>query len=123
MTEYEHQKAVFSWAKQPSIHSKYPELSMLFHIKNETKGGARQVAIDKANGVKRGVPDLFLPVPSDKYHGLFIEMKKVGGRASSDQIWWLEHLNANGYACAVCYGWQQATEVLQWYLNQKTQQA
>lgn len=117
MTEYNHQKNVFAWAKQPSVHSQYPELSLLFHIKNETKEGSKQVAMDKAAGVKRGVPDLFLPVPAGKYHGLFIEMKKEYGKTSSDQLWWLAHLKENGYACAVCYGWQQATEVLLWYLN------
>lgn len=117
MTEYDHQKYVFQWAAQPSIRGRYPELEFLFHIKNETKGGAQQVAKDKASGVKKGVPDLFLPVPVGKYHGLWIEMKKEDGRASREQLWWLEHLKANGYACAVCYGWQQATEVLEWYLN------
>lgn len=77
--------------------------------------------MDKTAGVKRGVPDLFLPVPSGQYHGLFIEMKKIGGKASDDQLWWLSHLKENGYAIAVCYGWQKATEVLQWYLNLKNQ--
>lgn len=117
MTEFDHQKYVFAWSRQPSIRAQYPDLSLLFHIKNETTGGAKQVAIDKEGGVKKGVPDLFLPVPVLQFHGLFIEMKKEGGRVSDDQFWWLEHLKVNGYACAVCYGWKQAVEVLTWYLN------
>lgn len=117
MTEYDHQKAVFSWAKQPSVRSKHPELSLLFHIKNETKEGARQVAMDKAAGVKKGVPDLMLPVARKEYHGLFIEMKRAGGKVSADQEWWMEHLEGNCYRCCVCYGWQEAAEVLTWYLN------
>lgn len=31
------------------------ELALLHHIKNETREGAKQIAIDKAMGVKKGV--------------------------------------------------------------------
>lgn len=118
MTEQQEQIALIKWTQQPAIRQAYPELKFLFHVPNE-RADKVQASILKKMGVKPGVPDLLLPVPSGQHHGLFIEMKKVGGRASDDQLWWLEHLKANGYACAVCYGWQQATEVLLWYLNLK----
>lgn len=121
MTEYDHQKYVFKWAEQPSIRERFPDLKLLHHIKNETKGGVEQVKIDKANGVKKGVPDLCLPSAHGKYHGLYIEMKAEKGRLSPEQKWWLAELGKQGFATAVCYGWQQATEVLEWYLNLKQQ--
>ena len=65
--------------QQSSIRSKWPELALLHHIKNETREGAKQIAIDKAIGVKKGVPDLSLPVPRGRYHGLYIEMKNDAG--------------------------------------------
>lgn len=112
------QKNVIKWSQQPSIRQEYPELALLFHIPNE-RADKVQAAILKEMGVKKGVPDLFLPFPAGKYHGLFIEMKAIDGTPSDDQMWWIAHLKANGYACAVCHGWQQATEVLLWYLNLK----
>lgn len=112
------QQQVIKWSQQPSIRQEYPELALLYHIPNE-RADKVQAAILKAMGVKKGVPDLHLPVPSGKFHGLYIEMKAMDGKPEDEQIWWLEHLKANGYACAVCYGWQKATEVLLWYLNLK----
>ena len=116
MTEQQHQIYVIQWSQQPTIREKYPELAMLFHIANE-RSDKVQASILKKMGVKKGVPDLCLPVPSGKYHGLFIEMKNDAGRASAEQLWWINHLEANGYAAAVCYGWNRAVEVLEWYLN------
>lgn len=58
-----------------------------------------------------------LPVPSGRYHGLFIEMKTETGRASEAQEWWIEQLNAIGYFAEVCHGWESAARVLEWYLS------
>lgn len=120
MTEQQEQIALIKWTQQPSIRGTFPELIFLFHVPNE-RPDKIQASNLKRMGVKAGVPDLCLPVPAGQYHGLFIEMKKAGGRASDDQLWWLEHLKANGYATAVCYGWQQAAEVLTWFLGLKRQ--
>lgn len=120
MTETQHQTTLIKWTQQPSIRQQYPELALLFHVPNE-RSDKVQAAILKKMGVRRGVPDLFLPVPSGQYHGLFIEMKTEKGKASDDQLWWIDHLKANGYTCSVCYGWKHATEVLEWYLNLSNQ--
>lgn len=120
VSEAKHQQAVFKWAAQPSVRSNWPELALLHHIKNETTEGARQVAVDKAMGVKRGVPDLCLPVARGRYHGLYIEMKNEDGRTSDAQNWWGEKLDEQGYFWEVCHGWKSATKVLEWYLALKT---
>ena len=67
-------------------------------------------------GVKKGVPDLCLPVARNGYHGLYIEMKTPSGRASEAQHWWVEHLMAQGYYAAVCHGYEAAVHILTWYL-------
>jgi hypothetical protein len=121
-SETQHQIAVFKWSRQPSIRSKWPELDLLHHIKNETTDGPKQVAIDRAMGVKRGVPDLCLPVPRGQYHSLYIEMKTETGRASPDQKWWGEQLMNQGYMWEVCHGWKSAVRVLEWYLTLKKPQ-
>lgn len=115
-TESWEQKQVIAWSQQPSIRHQYPELALLYHIPNEREDKV-QTAILKTMGVKSGVPDLHLPCAAGGYHSLYIEMKALDGKPDDDQIWWAEHLKANGNAHAYCYGWQQAVEVLLWYLN------
>lgn len=75
--EHRIQAALFKWSRLAS--SRYPGLRLMFAIPN---GGARDAitgAMLKAEGVKPGVPDIFLPVPVNGFHGLFVEMKTLSG--------------------------------------------
>lgn len=121
--EHNEQKALFDWAFR-AIQTK-PELALLFAIPN---GGARHPAVAaklKAEGVKSGVPDIFLPVARGHFFGLWIELKFQGnstaskGTVSKAQKAWLEALDAEGYATAVCYGWQAAKDIIETYLATK----
>lgn len=116
-SERQLQQAVMKWARQPSIRERWPELALLHHIKNETTGGAAEVAADKAMGVKKGVPDLCLPVARGGFHGLYIEMKTPSGKASAAQRWWVTRLTEQGYRAVVCHGYDAAVAELCWYLS------
>lgn len=91
---------------------------LLFAIPN---GGARDQitgAMLKAEGVRAGVPDLFLAVPRGRYHGLFIEMKQSkGGRVSDVQKAIHKLLLEQGYAVEVCHGWMHAKITICEYLH------
>lgn len=98
-----------------------PTLSLMHAIPN---GGARgndsqtnkiRGAMLKAEGVKKGVPDIFLPMPLNGYHGLYIEMKVADnkkGRPSAEQLAFLDNVGKLGYAYAICYGAEQAKKVI-----------
>lgn len=111
------QRAVFLWAKQPAVRAQYPALALLYHVKNETIGDAKQIAVDKAQGVKKGVPDLCLPVARGGYHGLYIELKTPKGRATDEQKWWLLKLSLQGYKAVLCKGYEAAVEAIRGYLD------
>lgn len=117
-TESEEQQQIFQWAAYAI--GRWPELKYLHHIPN---GGARSKATSgklKAEGVKPGVPDICLPVPHGKYHGLYIELKRrKGGRLSDDQSEWLTALRGFGYFAVSCRGAQEAIEVIQRYVSLK----
>ena len=73
----------------------------------------------KAEGVSAGVPDICIPVPNKKYHGLYIEMKRQnGGRVSEKQKEWIDRLNQNGYLAVVCRGFDEAKEVVESYMKE-----
>lgn len=113
--ESNEQEALFRWAV--FARGKYPELDLLYHIPNGGSRNRLEAANLKRQGVKAGVPDLCLPVARGKYHGLYIEMKYGKNKTSENQNIWLKALAAQGYAAAVCYGWQEAQELVTKYLE------
>ena len=116
-SEGEEQATLFSWAKMQEYA--HPELKLLIHIPNGGKRSKSEAARFKAEGVKAGVSDLFLPVPKGDYHGLWIELKRLaGGTLSTAQKEWLEEMRAQGYAAECCKGWKQAAEMIEKYINQ-----
>lgn len=117
MTESQHQSALIKWTQQPQVRSRFPELALLHHIPNGGRRDAIEAKHLKAQGVKKGVPDLCLPVAKEGYHGLYIEMKTETGRLSSDQKWWLSELKKQGYCSVVCRGWEEAARCLMRYLT------
>jgi hypothetical protein len=117
-TEAQEQATLFSWAEMQS--GRRPELRLLFHIPNGGSRGKAEAARFKMEGVKPGVPDLFLPVPRGPWHGLFIELKRQkGGRASGAQKEWIDALRGQGYMAAVVFGWEEAAELLEKYLDRR----
>ena len=118
MTESQEQKLLIKWTQQPSIREKFPCLALLHHIPNGGKRSAIEGKHLKEMGVKSGVPDLFLPVPTAKYHGLYIEMKVGNNKPSENQVWWISHLIKQGYRVKVCYGWEEAAAELTEYLSE-----
>lgn len=114
------QRAIFAWAAMADVRCKYPELLWMFAIPNGKLRSIIDGANLKAEGVKAGVPDIFLPVKRAHYGGLFIELKRVSvGRVSDVQNTWIAALVRLGYAAKVCYGWQDARNQLEIYLNWK----
>ena len=70
----------------------------------------------KKTGLKNGIPDLFVPMPNNNYHGLFIELKSASGKLSDNQKIWIDKLNINGYKAVVCYSLDDAIEKIKLYL-------
>lgn len=95
----------------------YPRLSQLmFHIANGGKRNPREGKTLKDMGVRRGVADLFLSVPNDKYHGLYIEMKCKDGKQSEHQIKFQLSVEALGYKYVLCDTIEKFISTVQEYL-------
>lgn len=116
-TEEQEQTVVMHWAAM--MAGRWPELGLLFHIPNGGKRLKTEAARFRAAGVRSGVPDLFLPCGRGGYHGLWIEMKAIGGRVSREQEQWRKDLLEQGYMCVVCYGATAAIETIEKYMQLK----
>ena len=117
-SESDEQICVFEWAAV--MQPKVPELQLLFHIPNGGYRNKATAARMKAEGVKAGVPDLFLPVARNGAHGLFIEMKKrKGGKVREEQYTWGKALTFEGYQFTICRGADDAIGCICDYLGVK----
>lgn len=122
--EFNIQKQIFEWANM-SIR-KYPELKLLNASLNGVKLASKVAGVKaKQSGMKKGFPDLFLPVARKGHHGLFIELKRNSNEAlkikkgvvSKEQQDWIDELNKQGYLAVVCYGFDSAVCVIAEYLK------
>ncbi len=113
--ESQEQQALFAWAEYAK--GLHPELDMLYHIPNGGKRDKLEAARLKLEGVKAGVPDLCLPVARGGYHGLYIELKAGRNTATPLQRQWITALEREGYAAAVCTGWERSAATLIDYLG------
>jgi hypothetical protein len=114
-TEHEEQKSVVKW-----FDMQYPALrGRLAAVPN---GGQRHIAVAaklKAEGVRKGFPDMMLLKPVGGYYGLFIELKRIkGGSVSPEQNDWLHWLGSQGFMVAVCKGADEARKTIKCYLGE-----
>lgn len=114
-TEADEQKALMQWAKWQE--GRYPELKLLYHCPNGGTRNKLEAANLKRQGVKAGVPDLFLPVSRNNKHGLFLEMKVGRNKCTENQKKWIRNLLEQGYEVKVCYSCEEAIQIIKKYLN------
>jgi len=121
--EDQYQERVFQWAAENE--EREPRLKFLFAVPN---GGHRNIIVAaklKRQGVKRGVPDIFLPVqrlwleehPEVFCSGLWIEMKAGKNKPSHQQMEWIDFLRKHGYRVVICWSAEEAIREIQTYLS------
>jgi len=120
MSEHTEQVALFEFAQW--AQGQLPELRLLYACPNGGKRDKATAAKLQREGVKPGVPDVFLPVARMGYHGFYIELKCGKNKTSALQDTWLNDLKAEGYAVDVSYGWEEAAHKLIRYLGREPEE-
>jgi hypothetical protein len=122
--EHRAQCALVQWAnltRAPAAGDIVPGSKVgdyLFAIPNGLRVRPAVAGKAKAEGLKSGVWDLFLPVGRLGYLGLFVESKSAEGYLSPDQRTFRERADLAGYATVVFYGdWERAAECVKAYLE------
>lgn len=92
-----------------------------FHPANGEARDAKTGSLLHAMGVRRGILDLWLPVPRSEYCGLVLELKAPGGggRTSKEQKTWIDFLTKAGWKVSVVYSFAECKERTIAYLDQK----
>ena len=113
--EYDAQVAVFEWAALNE--TRYPCLKLLFgslmgiHLPPGLLNKARKA------GMKKGKPDINLPVPRGGHCGLWIELKAGDNKPTPEQNETLQALYDEGNSCHVCWGSAATTEIIEAYVR------
>lgn len=114
-SEHQEQAAVIKWWWLNHRFYGLP-VEALFAIPN---GGARDVITGarlKAEGVRKGSPDLMMAVPTGAFHGLFIEMKVGRNTLTEEQDSFGKYLNGVGYRFTGAWSAAEAVKYIQDYL-------
>jgi hypothetical protein len=97
---------------------KYPHYrNLLFAIPNGGFRIAKNAYNLKRQGVVSGVPDMMLAVPSGRYHGLFIEMKRDSQKTTDNQKLMIHRLSEQGYKVVICRSVKQFMDELALYIG------
>lgn len=119
-SEHGEQAAIIDWARMNEF--RIPELELLFSTLNgipllgSLAVRSRIINYMKTEGMKAGVPDLFLLVPRGGYHGLVIELKVGTNKPSEKQSWWLDKFDEQGYRAVAIWGADEAIKLIEEYL-------
>jgi len=93
---------------------------MIYAVTNSNVAGAIIGKRLVMAGLRRGVPDISIMVPSQDFHAAFIELKQVTGKPSDlseYQREWIRNLNDMGYKAVVCFGAKEALDFTSNYLG------
>ena len=114
LSEYQEQCLLIDWYRLQYKEYKY----YLFSIPN---GEYRHIATAvklKRSGVLSGVSDLFLMIPKNGYHGMWLEMKAKTGSVSDKQKEFMAAASSMNYLAVVCYGFDEAKTAITKYLHE-----
>ena len=123
-TEDDEQAALFYYLDSQT--GKYPDLALAYHVPNGANYGPNpklrviQATRMRRIGLKKGVPDVVIPIARGGYHGLYIEMKrtKQGSEWTEEQKWYAMALTRQGYKTELCYGATPAIKAVADYMMQ-----
>lgn len=113
--EHTEQAYLMKWVELN--RKRLPGVDRIFAIPNGGKRGKAAAGKLKAEGVRPGVLDLFLPLARGGYFGLFIEMKALDGRLSPEQAIEIGLLTDDRYLALTAYGMQAGIDILEWYMR------
>jgi hypothetical protein len=120
--EHDIQTAFFDWLDRYAAlrWNRYTVANRFqaFSIPNDGQRSICAALWHRAQGLRAGVPDVFIPIPSINYHGLWIEFKRdSGSRVSIAQMEWIRQLQDCCYCVRVCRSVDEAINVVTAYME------
>ena len=133
-TEHDEQVAVLQWWESYA-RTKKIDPRLLFAIPNASRLTDTGRIYKWKEGLRAGVPDLMLawpkmsfirivnwrglnqPIDKMLFAGLFLEMKRIGGKPSKAQLDMADLLRRAGYNVVIAYGFEEAQRAIRAYIE------
>lgn len=113
LSERQEQAIVIDWISKQHAWLR----NHTIYIMNEKKCSRFVGQRLNSQGRLPGASDLFIAYPTKTFCGLFIEMKSLKGKPTKIQLEFIERMNHVGYCAQVCYGANDAIELINGYLK------
>ncbi|OKP01599.1 VRR-NUC domain-containing protein [Xenorhabdus eapokensis] len=128
-----HATALERLSKNPELlkgnHEHYAQVRFFYHCEMNTpdiykrlhstpNGGLRHKKTGehlRAEGQRKGYPDVSLDLAKGNYHGMRLEFKHGANKPSEEQKQWLNTLSEDGFYCVVVYGEHEAIDAVTQY--------
>jgi len=121
-SEANEQTAFFEWAEYVNeLKWMHSSLNGAF-LAGDKVQRAIQMKKLKAQGMKNGVLDVFLPKAKGAYHGMYIEMKFGKNKMTDEQKKFAIDIAAEGYCIFTCYNSGEAIDAVKLYLKLKPEE-
>lgn len=115
-SEHAIQAAFVEWVRRVENLPQYHALRLSFAVPNGARVGIGQARKLKAEGLRAGIPDWWLPYPLGEL-GLVIEFKAARGVLSVGQSAYMRKLSALGWRCQLCRSTESAIAAVNLYLG------
>lgn len=113
--ESRHQRNLFRWAAMN--RRRFPELELLHAIPNGAHVSDKHRIKLVAEGLRKGIPDIHLPVSKKGYHSLYLELKTEKGRISTHQKYIIGLLTEQGNYCKISRSLYESIYLIETYLT------
>lgn len=109
------QQAIVKWARFQACT--LPELQLLYAVPNGANVSTPNRIRLVAEGLRKGIPDLHLPIARGEFNSLYIEVKTEKGKLSKDQEEMFNQLELFGNKVVIVRSLFQGIHVLTTYLS------
>ena len=117
ITEHSIQSAFIEWCNWNA--KKYKDLDLYFAVPNMGKRNYKMAQYLKNEGMKKGVPDIWIPVKRGRFSGLIFEFKTEKGKLTPEQEKYLSRLTEQGFLCQVVRTTEEAIKITERYFSLK----
>jgi len=119
-SENQEQRALVKWLSMHPVLKDY-------YLKNNNEGKRTEAQgwNLKLMGLRSGVSDLFIAYPTNRYHGLWLEVKRniiYSPSQKKNDTWiaqqeWIDRMNDIGYFATFCFGWEDGKRIVEEYFG------